>query len=90
MFWSGKECVVVVFQCVYVGCILSARLEEFKEVSGVVSNLVCEVLPNMFAFGPFYVFGKCFLEIFVGGPVFCCVVCVRAFIESLFFSMLSA
>ena len=85
MFWCGRESVIVVFQCV-----LSARLEEFEEVSGVVSDVVCEVFANMFAFGPFYVFGECFLECFEGGPVFWCVVCVRAFIESLFLAVLFA
>ena len=59
-------------------------------MSSVVSNVVCEILANMFAFGPFYVFGKCFLECFVGGPILWCVVCVRAFIESLFLAVLFA
>ena len=90
MFWSGNESVVVVFQCRNVRCVLSARLKEFEEMSGVIFDVVCEVLTNVFAFGHFYVFGKCFLVGFVGGPIFWCVVCVRAFIESLFLAVLFA
>ena len=59
-------------------------------MSSVVSDIVSEVFTNVFAFGPFYVFGKCFLECFVGGPVFWCVVYVRVFIESLFLAVLFA
>ena len=67
-----------------------ARLKEFVKVSRVVSDVVCEVLTNVFVFGPFYVLGKCFLECFIGGPVLWCVVCARAFIESLFLAVLFA
>ena len=66
------------------------RLEEFVEVFGVVFGVVCEVGSNMFAFCFLYVFCKGLLERLESSPVFWCVVCPRASVESLFLAVLSA
>ena len=90
MFWVGNECVSVVFQGCDRRCVLSTRLEELVKVFSVVSYIVCEICSNMFAFCFPDIFGKCFLESLESSPIFWCVVCPRASVESLFLAVLSA
>lgn len=66
------------------------RLEEFKEVFRVVSDVVCQVGGNMFVFCFLHVLGKCFLVRFESSPIFWSVVCLRTSVELLFFAILSA
>ena len=90
MFWVGNKHVIVVFQGCDRRCALSARLEKLVEVFGVVSDIVCEIGGNMFAFCFLNVLGKCLLEGLESSPVFWCVVCPRTSVESLFLAVLSA
>ena len=90
VFWVCNNCVVVVFQGSDCRCVLSARLEELEKVFGVVSDVVCEVGSDVILFCFLNVFSKCFLECLESSPVFWCVVCLRASVESLFLAMLSA
>ena len=90
VFWVCNECVVAVFQGCDCRCVLSARLEKLEEVFGVVSDVVCEIGSNVFAFCFLNVFCKCFLKSLESSPVLWCVVCPRASVESLFLAVLSA
>ena len=49
---------------------------------GVVFDVVCEEGSNVCAFCFLDVFGKCFLEVMESSPILWCVVCLRAFVES--------
>ena len=90
LFWVCNVCVIVVFQGSDGRCVLSARLEELVEMFSVVSDIVCEVCGNMFAFCFPDVFCKCLLEGLISSPVLWCVVSLRASVESLFLAVLSA
>ena len=70
--------------------VLSARLKELEKMFSVFSNVVCEVICYVFAFCFFNVFGICLLMCFISIPVFCCVVCLRASVKSMFLTVLFA